>query len=47
MKTLRLVAMIVALTALPVQGQLEFSGGMNLSELSDVLGGAGLEDATN
>jgi len=34
MKTLRLVAMIVALTALPVEGQLEFSGGMNLSGLS-------------
>ena len=47
MKTLRLVAMIVALTALPVQGQLEFSGGMNLSELSGAIGGTNLEDVTN
>ena len=42
METLRLVAMIMALTVLPLQGQLEFSGGMNLSELSGQLGGAGL-----
>jgi hypothetical protein len=47
MKTLRLVAMIMALTALPVQGQLEFSGGMNLSELSGAIGGTNLEDVTN
>ena len=47
MKTLRLVFMILALTALPVQGQLEFSGGMNLSELSGALGGAGLQGAAN
>jgi hypothetical protein len=42
METLRLVAMIMALTVLPLQGQLEFSGGMNLSELSGQSGGAGL-----
>jgi hypothetical protein len=47
MKILRLVVMIMALTALPVQGQLEFSGGMNLSELSGALGGAGLDNAAN
>ena len=47
MKILRLVAIIMALTALPVQGQLEFSGGMNLSELSGALGGAGLQDSAN
>lgn len=47
MKILRLVVMIMALTALPLQGQLEFSGGMNLSELSGALGGAGLQDAAN
>ena len=47
MKILRLVAMIMALTALPLQGQLEFSGGMNLSELNGTLGGAGLQDAAN
>ena len=44
MKTLRLVAIIVALTALPVQGQLEFSGGMNLSQLSGALGGSDLQN---
>ena len=37
MKTLRLAAMIMALTALPLEGQLEFSGGMNLSALSGAL----------
>ena len=47
MKTLRLAAMIMAFTALPLQGQLEFSGGMNLSELNGALGGAGLQDAAN
>ena len=47
MKILRLVVMIMALTALPLQGQLEFSGGMNLSELNGALGGAGLQDAAN
>jgi len=47
MKTLRLVAMIVALTALPVEGQLEFSGGMNLSQLSGALGGSDLQDTGN
>ena len=47
MKTLRLVAIIMALTTLPVQGQLEFSGGMNLSELNGALGGVGLQDSAN
>ncbi len=47
MKTLRLVAMIVALTALPVEGQLEFSGGMNLSQLSGALAGSDLQGAAN
>ena len=47
MKTLRLVAIIVALTALPVQGQLEFSGGMNLSQLSGALGGTNLQNTGN
>ena len=47
MKTLRLVATILALTALPVEGQLEFSAGMNLSELNGALGGSDLEDAAN
>ncbi len=47
MKTLHLVAMIVALTALPVEGQLEFSGGMNLSQLSGALSGSNLQDAGN
>ena len=47
MKTLRLVAIIVALTALPVEGQLEFSGGMNLSQLSGALAGSDLQGATN
>ena len=47
MKTLRLVAMIVALTALPVEGQLEFSGGMHLSQLSGALGGSDLQGAAN
>ncbi len=47
MKTLRLVAIIVALTALPVEGQLEFSGGMNLSQLSGALAGSDLQGAAN
>jgi hypothetical protein len=47
MKLLRLVAMIMALAELPLQRKLEFSGGMNLSELNGALGGAGLQDATN
>ena len=47
MKTLRLVATIVALTALPLEGQLEFSGGMNLSQLSGALGGSDLQSAAN
>ena len=47
MKTLRLVAMILALTALPVEGQWEFSGGMNLSQLSGALGGSDLQSAVN
>jgi hypothetical protein len=47
MKTLRLVAIIVALTALPVQGQLEFSGGMNLSQLSGALGGTELQNTAS
>ncbi len=47
MKTLGLVAMIMALTALPVEGQLEFSGGMNFSQLSGALGGSDLQDAAN
>ena len=47
MKTLRLAAVIMALTALPLQGQLEFSGGMNLSDLSGALGGTDLQDAAN
>ena len=47
MKTFRLMAMIMALTALPVQAQLEFSGGMNLSQLSGALNGADLQGAAN
>ncbi len=47
MKTLRLVAIIFALTALSVEGQLEFSGGMNLSQLSGALGGSNLQGAGN
>ena len=47
MKTLRLVATIMALTALPIEAQLELSGGMNLSELSGALGGADLQEASN
>ncbi len=47
MKTLRLVAMMLALTALPIEGQLEFSGGMNLSELNGALGGSELQGAAN
>ncbi len=47
MKTLRLMAIITALTALPLQGQLEFSAGMNLSELSGALNGSSLQDAAN
>ena len=47
MKTLRLVAIIVALTALPVEGQLEFSGGMNLSQLSGALAGSDLQGTAN
>jgi len=44
MKTLRLLAMIMALTALPVQGQLEFSAGMNLSDLTGSVGGSDLDN---
>ena len=47
MKTLRLMAIITALTAFPLQGQLEFSAGMNLSELSGALNGSSLQDAAN
>ena len=47
MKTLRLLAVIMALTALPVQGQLEFSGGMNLSDLTGSLGGTDIENVGN
>ena len=47
MKTLRLLAMIMALTALPVQGQLEFSAGMNLSDLTGSLGGTELGNLAN
>ena len=47
MKTLRLVAMILALTALPVEGQLEFSAGMNLSDLTGSLGGSDLGNLGN
>ncbi len=47
MKTLRLVAMLLALTALPVEGQLEFSAGMNLSDLTGSLGGSDLENLGN
>ncbi len=47
MKTLRLVAMILALTALPVEGQLEFSAGMNLSDLTGSLGGSDLDNLGN
>ncbi len=42
MKNLRLVAMVMALTALPIQAQIELSGAMSLSELSGALGGADL-----
>ena len=47
MKTLRLVAMLLALTALPVQGQLEFSAGMNLSDITGSLGGSDLQNLGN
>lgn len=47
MKTIRLVTMIMALTALPIEAQLEFSGGMNLSDLSGALGGTDIETAAN
>ena len=47
MKTLSMVAMIMALIALPVEGQLEFSGGMNLSDLKGALGGSDVQNATN
>ena len=47
MKTLRLVAIVTALTALPVEGQLEFSGGMNLSALSGALNGSSIQDPAN
>ena len=47
MKTLRVVAVIMALTALPVEGQLEFSGGMNLSDLSGALGGTDIDGIGN
>ena len=47
MKTLRLMAIITSLTALPLQGQLEFSGGVNLSELNGALNGSSLQDAGN
>ena len=47
MKTLRLLAMIMALTALPVQGQLEFSGGMNLSDLTGSFSGTDIENVGN
>ncbi len=47
MKTLRLLAVIMALTALPVQGQLEFSAGMNLSDLTGSLGGTDLDNLAN
>ena len=47
MKTLRLLAVIMALTALPVQGQLEFSGGMNIADLTGSLGGTDIENVGN
>ncbi len=47
MKMLRLAAMIMALTALPVEGQLEFSGGMNLSDLAGSLSGSNLDNVGN
>ena len=47
MKTLRLVAMIMALTALPIEGQLEFSGGMNLSDLTASLSGSDTGNLSN
>ena len=47
MKTLRLVATILALTALPVEGQLEFSAGMNLSDLTGSVGGTDLGNLAN
>ena len=47
MKTLRLAAMIMALTALPLEGQLEFSGGMNLSALSGALNGSSIQNTAN
>ena len=47
MKTLRLVAMILALTAVPVEGQLEFSAGMNLSDLTGSLGGSEVDNLAN
>ena len=39
--------MIMALTALPVEGQLEFSAGMNLSDLTGSLGGTELDNLAN
>lgn len=39
--------MILALTVLPLEGQLGFSGGMNLPELSGALGDSSLQDAAN
>ena len=47
MKTLRIVATILALTALPVEGQLEFSAGMNLSDITGSLGGTDIENLGN
>ncbi len=47
MKTLRIVATILALTALPVEVQLEFSGGMNLSDITGSLGGTDVENLGN
>ena len=47
MKTLRLVATIMALTALPLQGQLELSAGMNLSDLAGSFSGSELNDLGN
>ncbi len=47
MKTLRLVATIMALTALPLQGQLELSAGMNLSDLAGSFSGADLTNLGN
>ena len=47
MKTLRLVATIMALTAFPLQGQLELSAGMNLSDLAGSFSGSELNDLGN